>query len=594
MISNIVKKLFILILALSAGCSTQTLVRFENASGAERSPASISTCNTVSINLLRSLTPFSHSGVLKNFKIHLTGESGFFEKIRLVRNAKKDSDINMAYFILDEDYSSSYLIRELTDASKRGVRVNLLVDYFMSENHQKMLRYLQSHKNINVKRFRPPTKRFVKYLEHDLGLTRSDLFLKGIVTQNADDIMNGIRSSKKLKYLISNLEQSFSKLKMLNKNESDQMKIFYIYNKILNGEGKEGLSDLKRMKRFLQNFTRRMHHKYLSVETARGREVMVGGRNLSDEYHIGREEIDIVGGLLKDRKYPFIDSEVSGVFINTEQNRNIDSTFNRLWSSYSELYEIPLANLFVSDKIKIAQKIETKSTKFESSLMRLKTRAKQGVVKGRNEQEIPVKYFENQFLKDLSKKEITTTYTHLIKNAKQEVVIISAYTFLYPELLEAIKVSISKGIVVKIYTNSFETTDLNVVNLAAYKNFADWLKVVEGPGKLEIYELMLEKGKGSLHGKMIFVDKTSIGIGSANFDPRTHRLDTNNMMLLNMQNSPDQAHKIYSHYLYNDTVPWSELTLENALDKLKAIAEQNNKIKILLKLLDSNFIKEQI
>ena len=68
MISNIVKKLFILILALSAGCSTQTLVRFENASGAERSPASISTCNTVSINLLRSLTPFSHSGVLKNFK----------------------------------------------------------------------------------------------------------------------------------------------------------------------------------------------------------------------------------------------------------------------------------------------------------------------------------------------------------------------------------------------------------------------------------------------------------------------------------------------------------------------------------------------
>ena len=44
------------------------------------------------------------------------------------RRAKHSLDL--AYYIFDDDYSSSRLSQALIDAAKRGVKVRLLVDYF--------------------------------------------------------------------------------------------------------------------------------------------------------------------------------------------------------------------------------------------------------------------------------------------------------------------------------------------------------------------------------------------------------------------------------------------------------------------------------
>lgn len=105
-----------------------------------------------------------------------------------------------------------------------------------------------------------------------------------------------------------------------------------------------------------------------------------------------------------------------------------------------------------------------------------------------------------------------------------------------------------KGVTVRILTNSFDTTDLNVVNVVArYQTrafFELWsrrkeyygFRAPERSANFEMYEYSQIPGasegrKISLHSKVMVLGD-DLAIGSANADPRSYIMDTNNTVYL--------------------------------------------------------------
>jgi putative cardiolipin synthase len=76
---------------------------------------------------------------VKAGRIILDNDSAFEQKLELIRGARKSLDL--AYYIFEDDYSSSLLASELIDAARRGVRVRILLDYF---NNYLRLDYLHA------------------------------------------------------------------------------------------------------------------------------------------------------------------------------------------------------------------------------------------------------------------------------------------------------------------------------------------------------------------------------------------------------------------------------------------------------------------
>lgn len=120
---------------------------------------------------------------------------------------------------------------------------------------------------------------------------------------------------------------------------------------------------------------------------------------------------------------------------------------------------------------------------------------------------------------------------------------------------------------------------MNIVNIVSYKNFADWQKSLgKGAENVALYELAKGKGQGSLHAKIISVDDQVIGVGSANSDPRSDLYDSNNFMIINLENKVDKAKEFFK--AYTDELPWIKVTQEYVDQYLAAIkAQQPNILK---------------
>jgi phosphatidylserine/phosphatidylglycerophosphate/cardiolipin synthase-like enzyme len=76
---------------------------------------------------------------IKAGRILLDNDSAFEQKLELIRGARESLDL--AYYIFENDYSSSLLATELIAAARRGVRVRILLDYF---NNYLRLDYLHA------------------------------------------------------------------------------------------------------------------------------------------------------------------------------------------------------------------------------------------------------------------------------------------------------------------------------------------------------------------------------------------------------------------------------------------------------------------
>jgi putative cardiolipin synthase len=149
--------------------------------------------------------------------------------------------------------------------------------------------------------------------------------------------------------------------------------------------------------------------------------------------------------------------------------------------------------------------------------------------------------------------QITSMLREFLRNAKQEVLIVTPY--LVPSNPEELKKKFtdlkSRGITVRILTNSLGSTDM----LSAHVGYAKYRKLLVQCG-VEMYEMRPDAASRTiytaktgpdsvmgLHGKAALVDRSCVFIGTFNFDQRSANINTEVGLLIY---SPELARKVAS------------------------------------------------
>jgi cardiolipin synthase C len=142
----------------------------------------------------------------------------------------------------------------------------------------------------------------------------------------------------------------------------------------------------------------------------------------------------------------------------------------------------------------------------------------------------------------------------LMKSAKQELLIISAYFVPGQDGMAVFRELVSKGVKIKVLTNSLASTDSSIVHIGYSRYRAELLKL-----GVELYEVRPQPGQrprgfrryrgsnvsasslASLHAKALVIDQRLVFIGSMNMDGRSKRFNSELGLVIR---SPDLAHQV--------------------------------------------------
>ncbi len=122
----------------------------------------------------------------------------------------------------------------------------------------------------------------------------------------------------------------------------------------------------------------------------------------------------------------------------------------------------------------------------------------------------------------------------LFDDAREEIVIISAYLIPTPRLEGAVQRALERGVRVRMLTNSIGSNN----HLAAHSAYRNHINTLLGHGS-ELYEVRMDADERerymltpvgrkvlALHAKGLIIDRDKVFIGSANLDPRSLRINT--------------------------------------------------------------------
>lgn len=421
-------------------------------------------------------------------------------KRRLIRGAEKT--IDLSYFVIEDDPSSSAILLDLLERADKSIRIRVLVDYFTGQNQVPALLLLDRHPQIEVRRFRPPTEDLFPGLKKE-GI-RPEAFLLGLMAQDKDLLLGSLKDAPWFHAVAD-----FRRTGGWNLGDVFQL-LATLFGNIRDPE----------LVRGIDRFLMRTHHKLLLVD---GTRFVMGGRNMSDEYHV-----DLGDELLRTRSYPFQDTDVAAV--ETGGHRQQES-FERLWNAPES---VPITEHYLGQGGGLPEPMAVENLKARADQahhlwqvpeLSDEVFAAPAPLQGR--------LVENTVFEGSRRLEIAGAYADLIRSAKKRIDIVTAYFYVdgdfKDEALSRIQRELvdagRRGVAVRVFTNSPESTDLRVVNRVAYRNYL----ALEREG-IEILEL--GPGQGSLHTKAMAVDNDVLAIGSFNMDPRSHAYDTNNLLLL--------------------------------------------------------------
>lgn len=110
--------------------------------------------------------------------LFVDNDDAFNAKLEIIRNAEQSLDL--AYYILADDYSSAAFAQALIDAAKRGVKVRLLLDYFSAYRQLDRLDWLEREGagNLNIRLYNPPTAEIIRDAAY-LTLSCADVGVDG-------------------------------------------------------------------------------------------------------------------------------------------------------------------------------------------------------------------------------------------------------------------------------------------------------------------------------------------------------------------------------------------------------------------------------
>lgn len=540
----------------------------------------------------------------KDVQIHADNVSSFNAKLSLIEKAQKN--IDLCYFIIDSDYTTSLFMQKLLDkvnsarSANQPIQVRILVDYFMSEKQLPLLRLLDNHEDINVLRYGAPTEAWKSALK-DLNID-GPLFISSLMAQDGAGLKESVKNAK-LKIDFASLAELAAKKAtnplewaarvaariheirgaQTSNNEKNQIVAFY-----------DGLIE----------FLHRTHHKLLLID---GQHYQMGGRNLSDEYHAELTDVLIQGNdRIPKRTYAFNDLDVVSSLVSAPSylDSPLTKSFEILWKANRNVSlqnpEKDYTAAELDKKVSTLSDIAEKAKEAQHLLT-----APKNVLEFSSSNPSEAAYIEN--------KEITEFYIRALDSLEKndEAVFVNAYFFLDDLWLsregEALKrlyrsfiSAAERGAKVRVYTNSIKTTDLNVVNAFAYPNYR---KLVDAG--IQLYELSDKQGRqqlrSSLHMKGgYYLNKNGLKviIGSYNLDPRSHARDSNNALVLWIPESQtswmkEKLDTLFNTQVLNDSqnLNWLPITVEgnaeateNNLLELEKIAneEANQKTRKLL------------
>ena len=278
---------------------------------------------------------------------------------------------------------------------------------------------------------------------------------------------------------------------------------------------------------------KRMHNKSLIAD---GSAAIVGGRNIGDDYYASYAtrlfldyDILAIGKVVPDIYKAFDLYWNSEASVPSEDILGIDKNLADDFSTENLKKEILTYNKSLSGKAVVNSDFNRKISQNKLIL----------TVAEKTEfyYDHPSKVYIDE--RDTST-HITTQINEELVEVQKELIIISPYFIPSEKLMDTIRDERERGVNVIIITNSLASTDVFPV----YSGYQDDIKPLIKMG-VKLYELKPDSFKNalsskkwanpnylSLHTKMIIFDDDRIGVGSANIDPRSSKLNTELFMII--------------------------------------------------------------
>jgi phosphatidylserine/phosphatidylglycerophosphate/cardiolipin synthase-like enzyme len=497
--------------------------------------------------------------------------------------ARAQHNLDLAYFIVEVDGTTSRLMLDLIAAAARGVKIRLLADYFMTFGQAPALRTLAAVSNIEVRRYRPPTAEWLGALQ--AAGVDSALFARGLMTMNGALLAAAIKDNTlfpvPLVAAISALRPEpggsrvgFALLVLatlrdhigIDSGEPGLVKRAEQVLSTIRLVGAKGALALK-VVGGLKDFLRRTHHKLLLADH---REFIMGGRNLADAYQ--RSSLP-EGCAFQDTDILAHDGRAGGC--------EHVVAFQALWDGATSVDITQPDPLDATPALALELLLE-KAGEVES----LKPAAD-----GVGVRDLPdmAGYIVNNLPNDAGDASITKTYVSLIQEVTARggpavIDIVSAYVFFVDdgrdgpsllELRESLLAAVRAGVTVNIRTNSISTTDLKPINRSAYPRLVELID-----SGVNVFEL--NEGQGSLHTKAAAFADDWLVVGSYNMDPRSEMFDTNNLIVLRDKDGLATA-------AFRDTrvngLAWTRLTPESVRQLAADAIQKSARFRMVRQLL---------
>lgn len=283
---------------------------------------------------------------------------------------------------------------------------------------------------------------------------------------------------------------------------------------------------------YVDSFNRHMHNKALIVDN---QVAIMGGRNLGDEYFEASKDLD------------FRDVDV---FAAGPVTRHISKNFDRYWNS-DESFPLDLLNLPPTDTQAIAKIQEDMQSHwkimYQSSIGRklkelpLPHKAKDGEIsliwaKAELAADSPAKITQDD---ENTVSVPGTRIDELVSHAQHEFIIFTPYFIPLDDGVDWLNALVARGVAVRIVTNSLSSTDM-VPAQAGYGHYREALlkggvqlyEIKSVPPETPAKHMFKPSSQNGLHAKIYMIDRRDLVIGSFNLDPRSTRLNTEQVLVI--------------------------------------------------------------
>ncbi len=299
----------------------------------------------------------------------------------------------------------------------------------------------------------------------------------------------------------------------------------------------------------LEKYGRRMHNKMLIVDNSA---LVMGGRNIENIYFgVNRNDV-------------FIDNDILAIGPLAAEASNKFETYWHFKRSV-DIHEIYKGKHFTQEEV---EKID-----FDPYYKFLQSSYFQDIKERKlysyfQQHDIPLMYGRSKLFYDLPEKIITPEdeeETHLSKRAggfhsvEKSIVIVNPYFVPNRHVMQKIKQMREHGIEIYILTNSLATNDA----IPAYSEYSKYQKELLKLG-VHLYEInphaveyifkshkftKLKFPQTSLHAKNMIIDDKYFIIGSFNLDPRSDKVNTEVVALIESQELSAQEKQVFDYFI---------------------------------------------